>query len=234
MHALDGASIVRGGCVHQAGHDETSAPESCRTLSLTGVHRLSWYMAAWALWRSAPQATRDSVNTMRQRMGLNDAVLAGDLIPETLPRFIMHALVAVTRLPGDGFAANSISDYLQILQQTKLPQQLPPPEAEHQPVLEGNAVQDVNPPPRSIEAERAAQIIRDHQANAAALGMDPNVSPAPLRRQNAIVPTNYTFGAEIRAQRNAYSGTRLETNPLLQLLRDQRQRQDSANSTAHP
>lgn len=117
VHALDGASIVRGGTVHQSRHDEASAPESCKILSPRSVLQLSWYTLAWALWRSASKTTRETINSMRLDAGLEEAVLDGSFPPETLPRFLMHALVPVLGLSGAGFGANSISDYSQILQQ---------------------------------------------------------------------------------------------------------------------
>lgn len=57
---------------------------------------------------------------MRKHLGLNEALLNGALVPETLPSFFMHALVPLTGLVGAGFAANSVSDYFQILEQKQV------------------------------------------------------------------------------------------------------------------
>lgn len=61
---------------------------------------------------------------MRRHLGMSDALLNGALVPETLPSFFMHALVPLTGLVGAGFAANSISDYFQILEQKPMAQPL--------------------------------------------------------------------------------------------------------------
>ena len=120
MHVLDGDSIVQGGTVHCKGSEESCAPACCRTLSPQGVARLALYTTSWALWRCTPKETRDRVNAMRRHLGLNEALLNGALVPETLPSFFMHALVPLTGLVGAGFAANSISDYFQILEQKQM------------------------------------------------------------------------------------------------------------------